>query len=725
MTRLVWFSIAALTASIAAGLTGTHAQDRLRTMPGFDRYQRIGLQIEGAVEGGALAARWQPDSRTFEFVREGKRYRYHVASKRLRQIGSAEEERRGTRSRRGQQTPERGRQYESALSPDNKLKAFYRDRNVWLSDANGNHERAITTDGDAKSRIKFGTASWVYGEELDQQTAMWWSPDSRKLAFYRFDEKEVPDYFLQLNQTKLLSLIDAEPYPKAGAANPVVDLFIYDVSGGTTTRVDVRGGKPFDDEVVGHYVYRVSWSPPGRELLFHRMNRRQNVLELAAADPTTGVTRTVVREEWPTGWVESSPGLHFLEDGRRFVWESERNGWNNLYLHSLDREESIPLTRHTAFDVSAVVKIDEAVGVVFYMARDGDNHMKPQLHRVGLNGGGDARLTDAAFHHTVGLCLPAPRPLPTAERVPCGISPDSTHFLDIYQTHDAPPATRVADASTGRTVAEVAQSDTNRFAELGLKKSELFAYQAADGRTRLYGQIQFPSNFDPSRKYPVLVHVYGGPGAVSNTARETFVLPDAHTEYGFLVVNLDSRAVPGRGKRVLDTIYMKLGRVEIDDMAEGVKALSNRPYVDRTRVGIYGTSYGGYASLMSLLRYPDLYAAASASSAVTDWRHYDTIYTERYMWTPEANKSGYEAGSAMTHARALKGRLLIYYGTADNNVHPSNAMQLIDVLQKAGKSVDVQVGPDRGHSGINPERMMEFFIEHLVLRPVVANGTSF
>jgi len=225
--------------------------------------------------------------------------------------------------------------------------------------------------------------------------------------------------------------------------------------------------------------------------------------------------------------------------------------------------------------------------------------------------------------------------------------------------------------------------------------------------------IQFPSTFDASRKYPVLVQVYGGPASASNTARETFITPSPLTEYGFLVVNVDSRAAPGRGKRMLDQIYLKLGLVEIDDMAAGVRSLGSRPYVDATRVGMFGTSYGGYTSVMSLLRYPDVYAAAAASSPVTAWHHYDSIYTERYMWLPQENKAGYDAGSAMTYAKDLKGRLMLYWGTADNNVHPSNMMQLITALQGAGRSFDVQVGPDRGHSGINTDRMMEFFIEAL------------
>jgi dipeptidyl-peptidase-4 len=293
--------------------------------------------------------------------------------------------------------------------------------------------------------------------------------------------------------------------------------------------------------------------------------------------------------------------------------------------------------------------------------------------------------------------------------------------IDVYQTHDTPPATRLLDATTGRTVSELAQSDTTKFTQLGLKKSEMFTYKAADGKTVLHGMIQFPSNFDPAKKYPALASVYGGPASAAS--RETYTASNPVAEYGFLMLTLDSRAVPGQGKRMLDQIYLKLGQVEMDDMAEGVKALWSRPYFDKTRVGIYGTSYGGYSAVMSLLRHPDVFAAASASSPVTAWNHYDTVYTERYMWIPQENKDGYDAGSAMTYAKNLKGRLMLYYGTADNNVHPSNMMQLITALQREGKSFDLQVGPDRGHSGINAERMMEFFIESLVMKPNSASST--
>ena len=722
--RVLRFVLAIGLPCVVLGQRDIAAQDRLKSMPGYAQYQKVSPQITGAVKSGAVTVTWSDDGRTFEYAFDGKRYRYDVAARQATAIGSAPESAgRGGRGR-GLDAPERGRQYGSADAPDGSLRAQFneQDRNLYLVDQATKAETAITTDGSRERRIKYGTASWVYGEELDQVTAMWWSPDSRKLAFYRFDESAVPDYYLQLDQTRVQSVVDTEAYPKAGAPNPVVDLLIYDVATKKSTKVDVRNGKPFDNGVVGHYAYRVNWTPDGRELLFNRTNRRQNILELVAATPDSGEARVVIREEWPTGWIDNSPNMVFLGDGRRFIWQSERNGWSNFYLYDLSGKLITPLTTHTAFEAVSLLKVDEKAGVMFYTARDGDNHLKLQLHRVGLDGKGDTRLTDPRFHHSVGGCMASAGGRGRGSSGNCGISPDNSYFVDVAQAHDVPPATRLVEAASGKVVAELAASDTSRFDQLGLKKAELFTFKAADGRTTLYGLIQFPSNFDPSRKYPVLVPVYGGPASPSNTARETFITPSALTEYGFLVVNVDSRSAPGRGKRLLDDIYLKLGQVEIDDMAAGVRALAARPYVDPARVGIYGTSYGGYASVMSILRHPDLYAAASASSPVTAWNHYDTIYTERYMWLPQENKAGYEAGSAMTYAKDLKGRLMLYYGTADNNVHPSNMMQLIAALQAAGKSFDLQVGPDKGHSGINTDRMMEFFIDALMVRAAAATA---
>jgi dipeptidyl-peptidase-4 len=724
-------AIAALLGILSIGLL---AQDRLKTLPGYEQWQKMSPQVQNSFEPGSLSATWDDKGTSFEYAKADRLYRYDVATRKAVDIGPAPERPSGGRGGRGQggpptagrgrgqapTRPERGRQFSEALSPDGRLRAFYKaeDHNLYLSDPEGGNVVAITTDGSVEHRIKYGTASWVYGEELSQTSAMWWSPDGSRLAYYRFDESGVPDYHLQVDQTKLYSRDDVEAYPKPGEPNPVVDLFVYDMSTKKSVRVDVRDGRPFENDVVGYYVYHVQWSPDGTELLFNRTNRRQNVMELAAANPATGACRVIVREEWPTGWVDNSPGMVFLADGRRFVWESERNGWKNFYLYDLSGKLLNPITSYTTFEAGSLVKIDEARGAVFVTARDGDNYLKMQLHRVGLDGRNDVRLTDPAFNHSVGGCMErgggGAAAAMRGRGQPCGISADDKYFIDVYQTHDVPPATRLVDAS-GKVIAELAASDMTNYDRIGFKKAEMFTYKAADGRTTLRGIINFPSNFDPSKKYPALVAVYGGPASSSNTARETFVPPNATTEYGFLVLNLDSRAAPGMGKRALDSIYLKLGQTEMDDMAEGVKAMWNRPYFDKDRVGIYGTSYGGYSALMCVLRHPEVFRAGSASSPPTSWANYDTIYTERYMWIPSENTDGYEKGSAMTYAGKLNGRLLIYYGTADNNVHPTNSMQLIQALQRAGKSFEVQVGPDAGHSGVNGQRMMEFFIENLVV----------
>jgi len=700
-------------------LAAAVGQDRLKDMPGYEQHRQMAPKLNGSVKYGTMVVSWKDGGKAFEYTKDGKRLRYDIESKKSepatgdsapgQNAAPAKAGGRGGRGgRRGGeagQAPERGRQYSSSTAPDGKYKAVYKDRNLFMVNTNGQSETPITTDGSEKDRIKYGTASWVYGEELYQTTAMWWSPDSKKLAYYRFDESKVRDFYLQMDQTKYVSRSDIEAYPKAGDPNPVVDVFVYDLETKKSTPVDVRDGKTFDDGVVGHYVYNISWSPDGKELLFNRTNRKQNTMEFCAADPLTGKCRVIIREEWPASWTENLPFRRFFKDNNRFLWISDRTGFKNYYLYDLSGKLHATVTNHP-FDVvatgapryfpSPIVRLDEEGGYLYYYARSGDNYMKQQLHRVKLDGTGDTRLTDPAFYHTVDL------------------APDGKHFIDTYQTHNTPPATRLVD-SEGKVVADFTKSDTSKFDELGFKKVELFTFKAGDGKTELYGLLNFPSNFDPKNKYPLLVSVYAGPE--TNGARETFSMPSSTTEYGFLVATLDARSSAGRGKKVLDSIYEHLGVTEIDDLAAGVKSLWDRPYLDKNRVGIHGTSYGGYASALCLLRHPEAFQAACAQSPVTDWRQYDSIYTERYMWIPQENMIGYKEGAGATYAKNLKGRLMLYYGTADNNVHPNNSMQLISALQRSGKSFEVQVGPDRGHTQVDQGRMMEFFIENLVQRP--------
>ena len=698
MKRTIGLAAAVLT--LFSG--GVKAQDRLKTMPAYARFQQSSQDLNAVMssyyKSGIGGVVWADDGKTLGYAKGGKNFRYDLTTYRASEVeqpvkGVAQP---GGGRRRGGDGLERGRQYASATSPDGKRKAFYKDNNLWLSDGDDANPVQITADGSKTARIKYGTASWVYGEELEQHTAMWWSPDSRRVAFYRFDESKVPDYYLAMNTLQTQDTLDVEAYPKAGAPNPIADIVVYDTQTKKSLTIDAREGRPFADATVGHYLYGVEWSRDSAELLLHRTNRKQDIMEFVACSPTTGKCRVVVRETWPASWTENLPTMQFLADGKRFLWISERAGFRNLYLYDLSGKFLSTLTRHP-FEVATIVRIDEATNTVFYMARDGDSPYKFQLHRVKLDGTGETRLTDAAFTHRVQ------------------IAPDGKYFVDTAQAHDVAPMTRLVDRN-GKVIETLGQADLTALTAKGFQPGETFTYKAADGKSNCYGVLYKPANFDPMKRYPMLVSVYAGPG-VPVADRENFAMPNMVTGLGFLVAEFDGRGQEGQGKAFKDALYRHHGLPEIDDQAGGVKFLRQRPYVDGANIGIFGGSYGGYASVMALLRYPDVFQAASASSSVTDWRNYDSVYTERFMGMPDDNKAGYDFGSAMTHVADMKGHLQLYYGTADNNVHPTNTYQLIQALGRAGKSYDLQIGPDQGHTGVNFARMMEFFLDHLVLKP--------
>ena len=721
-----------VSAAIAVLPASMLSQDRLKDMPGAAQFQKMSPvygQVTQQINAGRVTtATWTDGGKTLDYTVAGKNYHLDLATRKITEVTVVPGNARTSRGGRGGIAPppvsgtagcaptrDRGRQFESALSPDGAKLALYRDRNLYLTtagDCHGQNAVALTTDGNAKTRIKYGTASWVYGEELEQSTAFWWAPDGSKLAYYRFDESGIPDYYLQMRQTGIYDSIDVEAYPKTGFPNPIVDLFVYDLTTKQTTRIDVRDGKPLTNEVLGYYIYNVSWAPDGKELMFNRKNRRQNILELTGCDPGSGKCHGLVREEWPTGWVENhdlDDDMQWLSDKQRFLWTSHRNGFENYYLYDRTGKLINAVTSNHA-DLAksdegpfqapdGVVRVDEQSNQLWYTARDGGNFMKVQLHRVGLDGKNDRRLTDTAFEHSVN------------------VSPDGKYFIDVAETHDQPPVTRVLDAD-GKVVIELARADAAAAQRARLRKVEMFTFLAADGKTTLHGEIAFPSNFDPTKKYPSLLSVYGGPNFNADTPTERFTIGSPMAEYGFLMLTLDTRASKGQGHKILDDLYLKLGITEVDDMAMGVKALGERPYFDKSRAGIFGTSYGGYAALMAIVRYPDIFAASASSSPPTDWRNYDTIYTERYMWIPLETAKAYDSGSTNTYAANLKGALLLYYGTADNNVHPNNSVQMIRALQVAHKHFELQIGPDLGHSPVSTGRMMEFFIQNLKMKLV-------
>jgi dipeptidyl-peptidase 4 len=683
--------VLALAVTAAGGLAG--AQSRLPSLPGYARWAEMAPQIPSSVVSGAISPAWAADGRSFIYTHAGKEWRYDVRRKRAVVIRNSAPAHHEPSSASGAKSDAplvlaRGRGADaSVLSPDGTRRAFTRLNNVFVASVAGGNEVQLSRDGGEANRIRNGVGSYVYLEEFNVRSPVWWSPDGSKLAWMRYDETQVDAYRLKLDQTRTFSTILEQAYPHAGRPNPIADLMVHDFATGRTTRMDVREGQPFSDAVVGHYVWGAQWSADSSRILTRRADRLQKVYDLAACDALSGACRSVARESRPQSWA-AGDGPRFLADGERFIWTTERDGRRNFVLRNLAGEE---------LAVVEVMRIDEAAGWVWYTARTGDTPLKVQLHRVRLDGTGEERLTDPSLHHTVS------------------ISPDGRHFVDTAQAHDAPPTSWLMN-SNGERIAQVVGSDTTRFDALGLKRTERFEFLSADGATRLYGTIDYPSDFDPSRRHPVLFSVYGGPG--SSDVNETFDPPNPLTEFGFLVVKLEARTSAGRDRTALDQIYQRLGEAEVDDFAAGLRALKARPYVDGERIGVFGTSYGGFVAAMLMLRYPDLVQAGVANSPVADFRLYDSAYTERFLGLPQQHPEAYARASLLPIADQLEGDLMIYYGTSDDNVHPKHALQFIKALQAAGKSFEVQVGPDKGHTSVNQLRMMEFFIERLkVMRP--------
>jgi dipeptidyl-peptidase-4 len=558
-------------------------------------------------------------------------------------------------------------------SPDGTLTAVHRDYNVWLRSESG-QEIPVTADGTEANR--FGTASWVYGEELDQSTAMWWSPDGAYLAFYEFDVSNTRDYYLLDGFSELRTGIMRERYPKAGDPNPIAGLRILDVEGGGIVTVEVG-------EDPEQYVYAVRWTPDSSELLFNRTNRHQNVLEVMAADPDTGATRVVVEERQET-WQRNRPELRFLEDGRRFIWETEKSGWKRYELRDLDGTLINPLTGTTAptgaAPTESIVKVDEDAGVLWFTMRNSETPTNDQLHRVNLDGTDERRITSVDLNHGSFQ-----------------IAPDGRTVAAMRQAVDHAPETALYDED-GREIAVLATGDVSGLEQGGFHGGELLRFTAADGTTPLQAVLHLPAGADLESvaKYPLVVDVYGGPE--SRGPSNTWSPANALCELGFAVAKIENRGTIGRGKAFEGATYLNLGGPDLDDQVAGVKAiLAAHPEIDPARVGITGHSYGGYLAALALVRHPDVFAAGVAGAPVTDWRNYDTIYTERYMRTPKENREGYDAGSAVRLAENLEGDLLLLHGMRDDNVHPSNTFQMAAKLQDRDIPFEMIMFPTATH----------------------------
>ena len=644
------------------------------------------IRWRAAVDAGEEPGLWFKDGETSWQVDLPALQKVKVDS-----IPDQEKQRSVGRSRRA--APARGRQRDREASPDGEWDAICIDWNVHLEAREGDRTIIITSDGSRKNR--YGIASWVYGEELDQHDAMWWSPDSAFLAFYAFDERLVEDFYLLNGWNALRTGILREGYPKPGEPNPLASIHIYDRATGDMVLLPAQPGSS-DDEPW--YVYKIRFTPDGTRMLFSRTDRLQHVLEVMAWHMAAQELHLVVRETQDT-WQENRPLMRFLDDGERFIWESEASGYRQYELRELNGRRHHVLTRGD-FPVRSIVRIDEDAGHLYYMAGGDENPYHSHLYRVDLDGSGLVQLTPGGASWRVDL------------------SPAGEWFVGMSESVTSPPESHLFRTGTTQPVMELAVADQEILADLGYPDPEVFTFRADDGETEIIGTLYKPAGFDDSNRYPLLIDVYGGPTSQGQSTR--YRPGHAACSMGYLVASIGNRGTGGRGKAFQAAVYGQLGTVDLADQAEGARHLSLRPYVDEDRVGIHGHSYGGYMSAMAVLRHPDVFHAACAGAPVTDWHNYDTIYTERYMMTPELNPDGYRDGSCMTWAEQLQGRLLLLQGMVDDNVHPTNIFQLADALQDKGRMFEMMLYPASGHGlrGHSATVKWEFLARSLQSVPV-------
>lgn len=674
------FRIIAAMAAVLFCVESAWSQKTLEQLPAFERVQKVRETVNGLIKKAQLSGiEWSTDGSKIYFVRNGERLKMDLKSLKTEPTTEKGEAKSAQTSEDSMMQwdsgVQRAGQRGNELSPDKNWNAVFTDNNVVLEmteegkKANLNEPELIKVTENGTDDLRFGTCCWVYGEELYQSRAMWWSPDSKKLVFYEVDERHMQKYYLTVDNTKTYTTLQTVRYPKSGDSNPKVALLVYDLESNETKRLQIEGEPE-------QYLYRIRFAPGGKELLVNRTNRRQNALDVLAVNIESGDVRSVVSEVQET-WQNNAPTMQFLTDGKRFIWETERNGFKHFELRDLGGDLINPLSKLEKYPCEDIVLIDEKAGYFYYTAFSGDNPLNQQLHRVKLDGSGHRVLTDKPFNHTA-----------------FHISPKHDFFVAEYQAIDVPPAFSLYN-SEGKELTVLAEGDWKDALAAGYSKPELFKFTADDGVTDIYGVLYRPSNFDEKKKYPLLIDVYGGPQSRGITNRFQPVFPQC--ELGFLVASIGNRGTIGRGKAFEASNYKKLGGPDIQDQADGVKFLRERPYVDGGRVGIFGHSYGGYMSALAVLKYPDVFQVAVAGAPVTDWRNYDTIYTERYMQTPQENSEGYQDGSCLSFVDNLKGKLLLVHGLIDDNVHPSNTWQLAEKLQAGGKRFDMMIYPNFQH----------------------------
>ncbi len=587
------------------------------------------------------------------------------------------------------------------FSPDGKWVGFVRDSNLWIVSVEGGQPKPLTAGG--SEEILKGRLDWLYPEELDATTAYWWSPDSTKIAYYEMDERPVTRYPI-MDMSSPAGAIAYTRFPQAGEANPIVRVGVVPVAGGETKWMDTGAGTDV-------YPARVEWLRDSRRVAIERLNRAQNRLDLLFCDSSTGSSRTILSET-DKFWINLADDLYFFSDQKRFLWSSERTGFRHYYIYDLSgRPLEELMTGAWAITGSGGIgpgassrpAVDEAHAAIYFLSNKDDVH-DTQLYRISLDDRAITRITSQPGTHEVLF------------------APDASAFVDTYSNTASPPR-QYLDRMDGSLVSAINENAVPELLDYHLSPVEFLDLPANDG-TKLCALMIKPPDFDPSRKYPVLIHVYGGPQIqmVRNVwGGADFLWHQMMAQKGYIIFMLDNRGSASRGHAFETPIYHQLGKVELEDQLAGVKYLTSLPYVDSSRIGIWGWSYGGTMTLEALFNAPGVFKAGVAVAPVSDWRLYDTTYTERYMGRPQDNPDAYDNSSPVNQAAGLQGKLMLAHGTGDDNVHFANTSEVLNALiLRRNYPADVMIFPGRGHPiGDRPariqlfERITHFFLNNL------------
>lgn len=585
---------------------------------------------------------------------------------------------------------ENGKQQYATISPDGKYVAFVRDNNMFLKDLNSGTEKQITNDG-KRNEIINGANDWVYEEEFSFSQAYQWSPDGKHIAWYRFDESKVKEFNLTYYGT-LYPKEEKYKYPKAGEDNSTVEIHIYNLANSKVVKADVN-------KEADQYIPRILWTADASKLCVMRMNRLQNLLELYSCDATTGQATLFFKEENKT-FIEVSDDLTFLKNKKEFIFTSTKDGYNHIYLYDMNGKLKKQITSGK-WDVMKFYGFDESSGNYYFQAAF-KSPMEKQVFAITSKG--------------------------TKRELSSESGTNSAHFSKNYKYYFITNSgiNRPHKVSlyfwSGKLVRVIKDNAeiSAAMAKYNLSKPEFFNFTTTEGVV-LNGWMIKPAGFSATTKYPVIQYMYGGPN--SQTVKDEWLGPNYFwfqmlAQKGYLIVSVDNRGTGARGEEFNKCIYKQLGKLETIDQIEVAKWLGKQTYVDANRIGAWGWSYGGYMTSLLMTKGADYFKAAVAVAPVTNWRYYDTIYTERYLQTPQMNAEGYDNNSPINFTRLMKGDFLLVHGSTDDNVHMQNSMEFVTSLVKENKQFDSFYYPNKAHgiSGVRLHlytKMTNFFLEKL------------